>query len=303
MYKLRDWITEDKLNIEMLCTNPHPAIIPILERHLDRIDQEYLSSNEYAMPLLEKHPDKIYWTTLSENPSAIHLLKRNRMKINGYHLGKNPNALSIIRDELPKINPMFHDVWKGLHLNPNPEAMEILKTDPVNIDWFHLMTNPTAIDLLLNHLDHTPHSVEIVNFCLNPHPRAIEWIEQKLHLMWINWTNLTRNPGAVGLLEKYPHRIDWCNLFRNPNALSLIEKNMDQVSWYGLSLNPNAMHLLEKNQEKVNWSALSKNPAIFIYDYEAMYQRNAALKEELMSVMFHPRNYGKFVSWGFDEFT
>ena len=69
-----------------------------------------------------------------------------------------------------------------------------------------------------------------------------------------------------------------------------------------LSPNPNAIHILEQNQDKINWNSLSANPSIFEYDYEAMRERMRPLAEELMSKMFHPRNFEKWIDWGFDEF-
>ena len=72
--------------------------------------------------------------------------------------------------------------------------------------------------------------------------------------------------------------------------------------WDALSANPNAIHLLEKNVDKINWNCLSINPSIFEYDYEAMRNRINLFKEELVSKQFHPRNFDKFVSWGFEEF-
>jgi hypothetical protein len=45
------------------------------------------------------------------------------------------------------------------------------------------------------------------------------------------------------------------------------------------------------------------NPSIFEYDYEAMRLRMKPVAEELMANRFHPRNFDKFVSWGFDEFN
>ena len=50
MYKLKDFIREDKINWGVL------------------------SINEFAIHLLEKNPDKINWYSLSGNPNAIHLL-------------------------------------------------------------------------------------------------------------------------------------------------------------------------------------------------------------------------------------
>jgi hypothetical protein len=89
----------------------------------------------------------------------------------------------------------------------------------------------------------------------------------------------------------------------NPNAIHLLEQNSDIINWYQLSLNPNAIHLLEQNQDNINWEFLSSNPSIFEYDYEVMRLRMRPLAEELMANRFHPRNFDKFVSWGFDEFN
>jgi hypothetical protein len=36
MWKLRDWIQEKKLDFHSLCLNPHPGIIPILQRNWNR---------------------------------------------------------------------------------------------------------------------------------------------------------------------------------------------------------------------------------------------------------------------------
>ena len=59
---------------------------------------------------------------------------------------------------------------------------------------------------------------------------------------------------------------------------------------------------LEKNLDKINWNRLSQNPSIFEYDYEAMRLRIKPLAEELIANRFHPKNFNKFVSWGFEEF-
>ena len=97
--------------------------------------------------------------------------------------------------------------------------------------------------------------------------------------------------------------IDWKGLSENPNAIDLLEKNLDKINWSVLSSNPNAIHLLEQHQDKINWERLSYNPSIFEYDYEAMRSQMKPLAEELMANRFHPRNFDKFVSWGFDEFN
>jgi ribosomal protein L24E len=103
-------------------------------------------------------------------------------------------------------------------------------------------------------------------------------------------------------LEQNPDKINWNNLSRNPNAIHLLEQNPDKINWNNLSRNPNAIHLLEQNPEKIDWIILSFNPSIFEYDYDAMRLRMKPLAEELIANRFHPRNFDKFISWGFDEF-
>jgi hypothetical protein len=72
-YKLRNWISEDKLNIKMLCSNPHPGIVPILEKHIDKINNDTLL----------KYKDNYDWDDyktmleiLCENPFAISFLEK-----------------------------------------------------------------------------------------------------------------------------------------------------------------------------------------------------------------------------------
>ena len=100
-------------------------------------------------------------------------------------------------------------------------------------------------------------------------------------------------------------KIWWSQLSRNPSALTLLEKNQDKIDWSLLSENPSAraIALLENNQGKIYWSRLSLNPSIFEYDYkgmkDAMYK---GIKEDLVKNRFHPKNIPKFRDWGMDGF-
>ena len=91
-------------------------------------------------------------------------------------------------------------------------------------------------------------------------------------------------------------------LSHNKGAIPLIEKNLDKISWTLLCENENAMHILEKNPDKICWEVLSSNPGIFEYDYKKMKQARSELLEELVSVVFHPRNMPCFNSLGLEEF-
>ena len=97
-------------------------------------------------------------------------------------------------------------------------------------------------------------------------------------------------------------KLSWTGLSRNPNAIHLLEQNIDKINWTWLSYNPNAIQLLELNMDKIDWYNLSANQYIFEYDYESMKKRMAIIAEELIANRFHPRNFDKFVSWGFEDF-
>ncbi len=70
MLKLRDWIDINKLN------------------------WEYLSSNQNAIKLLKENQNKINWLNLSKISNAIELLKKNKDKIDWWSFQKNPNIFT-----------------------------------------------------------------------------------------------------------------------------------------------------------------------------------------------------------------
>ena len=107
MFKLRDWISESRLDWCNLSTNPNA--IQLLEANPEKIncwalqenpsrhllksykkikdvedDWRYQSLNPDAIPLLEKNLDKVCWNTLCLNPAAIPLLTKNQDKIHWY---------------------------------------------------------------------------------------------------------------------------------------------------------------------------------------------------------------------------
>jgi hypothetical protein len=44
-------------------------------------------------------------------------------------------------------------------------------------------------------------------------------------------------------------KLNWTGLSSNPNAVGLLEQNLDKILWYALSKNENAIQLLEKYPE------------------------------------------------------
>ena len=99
------------------------------------------------------------------------------------------------------------------------------------------------------------------------------------------------------------NKLDWIALSRNPNAIELLKENKDKINWIELSSNKNAIELLKENQDKISWFYFSQNPNIFTYDYKLMKEnmKNSGIAEELMSVIFHPKNMNKWIDWGFSE--
>ena len=115
----------------------------------------------------------------------------------------------------------------------------------------------------------------------------------------INLEWLSGNENAIDLLEENLDKINWSYLSLNKNAMELLLKNPERIDWTELSQNPSAIGLLEMNLDKVDWKWVSINPAIFTYDYSSMYKRCNIYREELMKTRFHPKNFSKFMDWGF----
>ncbi len=92
-------------------------------------------------------------------------------------------------------------------------------------------------------------------------------------------------------------------LSSNLNAIELLKENKNKIDWNYLSMNPNAIELLKENQNKIYWWIFSRNSNIFTYDYKTMKEnmKNSGIVEELMSVVFHPKNMEKWNDWGFTE--
>ena len=78
-YVLRSFIDKNKLDWNILCTNPNA--IDLLEENVDKINWNALSTNPNAITLLEKNIDKINWKGLSYNINAISLLEKNQDKM------------------------------------------------------------------------------------------------------------------------------------------------------------------------------------------------------------------------------
>ena len=124
----------------------------------------------------------------------------------------------------------------------------------------------------------------------------------------INWHFLCGNPNAIPLIDRLwdtiQDKIIWALLCSNPNAIPLLEKRwdtiQDNIRWDGLCCNPNAIPLLDKRwdtiQDNIRWYSLSNNINIFVDEYVEVCKNyfKKDVSEELMKVVWHPKNINKF---------
>ena len=96
---------KEEVNWYTLCLYAPKTLMPLIERHKDKIYWNGLSANPNAIEILNKpeNIDNIDWDKLSRNPLAIELLKNNPDKINWYELSTNPSLWKQEVPELPKI--------------------------------------------------------------------------------------------------------------------------------------------------------------------------------------------------------
>ena len=67
--------------------------------------------------------------------------------------------------------------------------------------------------------------------------------------------------------------------------------------------NYDAIELIKENISEKNIiifiDKFYRNPFIFTVNYEYLREKNNVMLEELMMVIFHPKNIDKFKDWGF----
>jgi len=316
LYKFRDWVNPEKLNIYMLCQNPSPGAVEYIEQNLDKMDNlNYwsslcLNSNYSAIDLLERNFDKIYWEKLCFNrcPRAINLLRKNLDKVVWYCLCNNdaPEAIALIRENIDKIDCL------NISNNKSPLVAKILEEHP---EFFERLNYPAlysnnadwALDLLEKYLEEEVFFDKYWEYLSkNTSPRAIAILEKNFDK--IHWLQLSANKcdKALDLLEKNKDKIDWNMLMRyntNHRAIKLIEENIDlRIDWNELCHNSSALHLFEKleDKNKLNYHSLSDNPVIFELNKKYLKEKMDIIREEICIKVFHPRFVDRL--WTFDDY-
>jgi hypothetical protein len=292
MYKFREFIDIEKLDLSMLCKNPN------------------------AIDILLLNKENLDWNNIALNPNAIFLIEPNLKKIITKYTCYYDGNLEFIFDSLkdmkeynqahPELIPLKyiseHD-WTNIMLNP--EAIRIINKKLINkerisyiVEMYSesLCMNPNAIPIIEDYLyynftdsiknnlpdqilnsvierikntnneywDTLPKNNIELNLELNKLCQNLpvnftfeEYIEEN---EYINHSELSKNPNAIHLLEKCPKIIDYNSLSENPNAIHLILANFDKINKSKLSKNINALPLLIKYPQFIDWYEISGNP-------------------------------------------
>ena len=264
----------NKIYLDYLCKNTHPAAIGIIEKYLDLVDWSWLSSNPAAISIIEKNLDKVCWSYLCLNPKAIHIIKKYPEKIDWGCLSSNPAAIEMLEQNMNKI------YWPALA--ENAAATHIIEK---NIDKSikKYASTYSRFTTCIHLLEQNPECIDWMELARNPHPRAVELVIE-------NWRNIIN--------------LEYLSLNQNPAAIDFLENRPRLINWAWLPFNPKAIHILEKYPYMVDYFGLSHNPAIFELSYNFtrgfLDKRCNIYKEELIQKTMCPSKFVKYGEEGYE---
>ena len=198
----------------------------------------------------------------------------------------HPGTTQLVEERFEDIE--MEDMYRILQY---PNFIHLISSRLRILNSHYLSKNPQAIYLLMQE----PELIHWDMFSTNPHPLAMEIIEQNIvygrfvkNKMVIQcpqiysnvpsyWRLLATNsnPKALEIIEKYytklhcpdldhAEHIDfWRHLNKNLNAIPLLEKYPQNIYWDVIieNQNPNAIYLIEKNLNKIgDWNRFAGNP-------------------------------------------
>ncbi len=238
----------------------------------------------------------------------------------------NPGVISLLEE------PEYIHMRRWDELSSNPVAIHILEAHQDRIDYDQLCKNHKAMKLV-QVMDHFTDR-QLWFLAQNQSRWAMEMIEPYLESGGVNLAtkialmyNLSSNPFAVPLLEKYPEYLQMNSVCLNPKAVHLIRPHLQnpEMNWKFMSRNGGAVDILRANPEKISWrcAALNKNlmqlwdefkdkivqesggycwqnPEMFVplVDYQAIRDRHVTVKgqpvyfsdvlKEMTALYYHP---------------
>ena len=355
MYKLRDFVEENKHKLDkgFLCNNTSLGLVNFLKNNENFIDYNNLAYNENAIHfdyftyhilcenfinqglltnesygyLIEKHfellksKDCFDWYYLSQNKYLTqNFIKKyfNNQDHWNFICKYNKNSEIFYKEIYERGENSKNLNWS--YLSNNEYIIEFLNNYEHKIDFYYLVSNKNAIDLIEKNLD------EIISdkydqyqiweyLCKNYNAiilikKHFEKIKNK-----INWEELcfNKNPQVIDILNKNLDciRTPSFGLSCNKNAINILKKNKKFINWYSFSGNSSAIDMIEEkyheekklsNEEynnlhrdnKINWGILSSNELIFKFDYKQMKLNCKNFTEELVKYVFHPDRINRF---------
>jgi hypothetical protein len=124
---------------------------------------------------------------------------------------------------------------------------------PEKLLWYHLCSNPLAID----------------------------YIEANCEKLF--WGNIWINPNAIHLFAKSPNlKHNWYHVSKNPGAIHLLSCNTDHIFWpWFFTYNSECMKLIHiPPHTEINWFGLCQNHSADVFSYLQTYLDTLDLSEK-----------------------
>jgi hypothetical protein len=304
--------------------------VPRIEVDLTPFNIAHLSLNPNAVDYLTEHPTLVNLDIFSNpNPDAVPLMRMKLIQMNDPNIygfrrrqmsmllstSQNPGVMALLEE------PEYRRMIKWDDMSENPAAIRLLAAhqEMYGIKYDNLYMNPKAEGLVGEDTYLTPR--QLCFLARNQSQWAMEMIEPYLEMlnpMTLSY-NLSENPFAVPLLEKYPQYLNVYSACKSPKAVHLIRPHLGghEINWLYLSGNEGAVDILRANPEKINWRIASSNatitrllwddfkdviiregrgrcwqhPEMFVpvVDYQAIRDRPfSEVLKELMALYYHP---------------
>ena len=232
------------------------VFLPWIYENIDKLDMTIISKHPEAVPYLKENPNKIDWDSFSENPAAINIIEDNLNKVNWSSLSRNSSAFYLLYQNKNKIdwNELGHNIAINTHLLYEGNIDKIK-------NWMPICKNRSVwiVNILDGNIDKL--SKDEMNE-LSSNPSAIPIIEKYLHR--INKYGLLKNEyvqqGIYGTIYPTAYRIFtylnykvMCNYCESPVFVSYLKQNRNKINRdIYLNINPYAEELIEwflKNEE------------------------------------------------------
>ena len=267
---------------------------------------DLLCSNPNAIQIIEKYNTKLTGLSkyyLAENPNAINIIKKNKDNINWDYLSSNPNAIFLIEEQLLIEENMIPSV-KKIKLNHSNKTKNS-DSEQANhfgfgcklpykneLDWKKLSSNINAIHILEKNLDKVDWNI------LSSNINAIKLLEKNIDM--INWERLSLNSNAINFFDninfenlsnkklyyEYLIKINYLIKVDNKYKPKFKSDFFDVHEIYGETIIDGLKGHLLNNMFEVDYKFLKK-------------RMESTFGEELIQVMFNPKNINKFNNWGF----